>query len=255
MRDVFEYELDFANELADEAAGIAMGVFHGDVQVSWKADATPVTQADTTVESTIRERLASSFPDDGVLGEEEGGTQAEGRVWVIDPIDGTRNFASGIQIWSTLIALVVDHEPVMSVVSAPALGERYTARQGAGAHLNGQPIHVSSVGSIEEAGVVTGDIETWFGSPMDARLRELESRAKRRRGFGDFWGHMLVARGAMEVMVEPALAVWDWAALVPVVTGAGGSLSQIDGSPLVHGGSIVTTNGILHDDVVRLLTP
>ena len=128
------------------------------------------------------------------------------------------------------------------------------AERGKGATVNGEPIHVSSVGSIEEAGVVTGDVETWFGSEMDPRLRKLESRAKRRRGFGDFWGHMLVARGAMEVMVEPALAVWDWAALVPVVTEAGGRLTQIDGSPLVHGGSIVTTNGIFHDEVVRVLT-
>jgi histidinol-phosphatase len=112
---------------------------------------------------------------------------------------------------------------------------------------------VSAVGALEEAGVASGDVEAWFGTAMDARMRSLESRARRRRGFGDFWGHMLVARGSMEVMVEPSVSVWDWAALVPVVTEAGGRLSQVDGSPLVHGGSIVTTNGHLHDDVVALL--
>ena len=250
---MFARELAFAHELADEAADIAMGVFRGDVRITWKSDATPVTQADTTIEATIRARLAAAFPDDRVLGEEEGGSESFGRMWVIDPIDGTQNFASGIQIWSTLIALVVDHEPMMGVVSAPALGERYAAVRGAGASLNGEPVHVSDVGSIDEAGVVTGDIEAWFDTPMEPRLRELESRARRQRGFGDFWGHMLVARGAMEIMVEPALAIWDWASLVPIVTEAGGRLSQVDGTPLVHGGSIVTTNGHIHDDVVELL--
>jgi histidinol-phosphatase len=249
---VFERELAFAHELADEATEIAMGVFRRDVEVTWKADLTPVTQADTQIESTIRKRVTEAFPDDAVLGEEEGGEEGIGRVWVIDPIDGTRNFASGIQIWSTLIALVVDHEPEMSVVSAPALGERYQAVRGGGATMNGEPIHVSAVGSLEEAGVASGDIEAWYGTAMDARMRALESRARRRRGFGDFWGHMLVARGSMEIMVEPSVSVWDWAALVPVVTEAGGRLSQVDGSPLVHGGSIVTTNGRLHDDVVAL---
>jgi histidinol-phosphatase len=111
------------------------------------------------------------------------------------------------------------------------------------------------VGTIEEAGVVTGDVEEWFGTDMDGRMHRLVSRARRRRGFGDFWGHMLVARGAMEVMIEPSLAIWDWAALVPVVSEAGGRLSQVDGSPLRHGSSIVTTNGHLHDDVVKLLSP
>lgn len=119
--------------------------------------------------------------------------------------------------------------------------------------MNGEPILVSEIGSIDEAAVTTGDVETWFGTPMDERMRELESRAVRRRGFGDFWGHMLVARGSMEIMVEPALAIWDWAALVPVVTEAGGRLTQVDGTGLAHGGSIVTTNGHLHDDVVKLL--
>jgi histidinol-phosphatase len=251
---VFEEELSFAHHLADEAAEMAMGVFRRDVQVSWKADLSPVTQADTQIESAMRERLARAFPQDRVLGEEEGGEEGPGRVWVVDPIDGTRNFAAGIQIWSTLLALVVDHEPVMGMVSAPALGERYAAVRGGGVTLNEEPIHVSEIASIDEAAVTTGDVEMWFGTPMDDRMRELESRAVRRRGFGDFWGHMLVARGSMEIMVEPALAIWDWAALVPVVTEAGGHLTQVDGSALAHGGSIVTTNGYLHDDVVKLLS-
>jgi histidinol-phosphatase len=254
MAGVLERELAFANELADEATEIAMGVFRRDVEVTWKADLTPVTQADTQIESTIRKRLAEAFPDDAVLGEEQGGEEGIGRIWVIDPIDGTRNFASGIQIWSTLIALVVDREPVMGVVSAPALGERYQAVRGAGATMNGESIHVSDVGSLADAGVTTGDVQAWFGTPMDDRMRALESRAKRRRGFGDFWGHVLVARGSMDVMIEPTVNIWDWAALVPVVTEAGGRLSQVDGSPLVHGGSILTTNGRLHDQAVELLT-
>lgn len=253
MQRVFEHEASFADDLADEAAGIAMDVFRRDVQVSWKADRTPVTQADTLIETSIRSRLAEAFPDDRVLGEEEGGEEGPGRVWIVDPIDGTRNFAAGIQIWSTLIALMIDGEPVMSVVSAPALGERYAAVRGGGATMNGEPIHVSAVAAIEDAQLVFGDVEEWLGTPTEDRVRALQRRAVRSRGFGDFWGHMLVARGSMEVMIEPTLSIWDWAALVPVVTEAGGRLTQIDGSTPAHGGSVVSSNRLVHDEVLRLL--
>jgi histidinol-phosphatase len=253
MRRVWEQELGCANELADRAAEIAMGIFRRDVEVTIKPDRTPVTQADTSIESMIRSALADSYPSDRVLGEEEGGEEGPGRLWVIDPIDGTKNFADGIQIWSTLIALVIDGVPVMSVVSAPALGERYVAAWGGGATLNGEPIHVSSVEALEDAHVITGDVEAWYGTDTGARLQAVETRARRRRGFGDFWGHMLVARGSADVMLEPELSVWDFAALVPVVEAAGGRCTQVDGSPLAHKGSILTTNGALHDAMLSAL--
>ncbi len=247
-------ELSLASELADRAAEIALGVFGGDVQVSTKADGTPVTQADHAIEAMVRERLAAEFPDDRVLGEEEGGDEGPGRLWVVDPIDGTKNFADGIQIWATLLALVVDGVPQLGLVSAPALGERYLGVRGGGATLNGRPIHVSSAATLGEAGVLTGDIEAWFGTEIEPRLRRLEAPARRRRGFGDFWSHMLVARGSAEIMVEPELAVWDYSALVPVLEEAGGRVSQIDGRPPAHGGSLLSTNGLLHDTAVAILS-
>jgi histidinol-phosphatase len=250
---VFSGELAFANETADRAAEIAMGVFRGDVRVSMKPDRTPVTQADLAIEAMVRERVAAAFPGDHVIGEEEGGEQASGRVWIVDPIDGTRNFADGIQIWATLLALMVDGEVRLGLASAPALGERYSAMRGRGATMNGEPIHVSEVAAIDDAAILTGDVESWYGTEMDLRLRRLESRGRRRRGFGDFWGHMLVARGSAEVMVEPSLSIWDYAPLVPIVEEAGGRVTQTDGSAPAHGGSLLSTNGRLHAEAVAIL--
>jgi histidinol-phosphatase len=250
---VFEHELAFANETADRAAEIATGVFRRDVRVSWKADRTPVTQADLAIEAMVRERIGATYPGDHVIGEEEGGELTSGRVWIVDPIDGTRNFADGIQIWATLLALMVDGEIKLGLAAAPALGERYAAVRGQGATMNGEPIHVSSLAGLDEAAILTGDVESWYGTEMDARLRRLESLGRRRRGFGDFWGHMLVARGSAELMVEPHLAVWDYAPLVPIVEEAGGRVTQVDGSPPAHGGSLLSTNGALHAETVAIL--
>jgi histidinol-phosphatase len=188
-----------------------------------------------------------------VIGEEEGGDQASSRVWIVDPIDGTRNFADGIQIWATLLALMVDGEIRMGLAAAPALGERYVAVRGEGATMNGEPIRVSPVATLDDAAILTGDVESWYGTEMDRRMRVLEARGRRRRGFGDFWGHMLVARGSAEVMVEPSLAIWDYAPLVPIVEEAGGRVTQTDGSPPAHGGSLLSTNGTLHAEAVAIL--
>ena len=169
---------------------------------------------------------------------------------MIDPIDGTKNFAARIQVWATLIALVVDGEPVLGLASAPALGERYAAVLGGGATLNGRPIHVSTVAALPDALLSSTSINAFAGTPWEGPFIELTADVYRTRGFGDFWGHVLVARGSADAMVEVALRTWDWAAVKVIVEEAGGRVTQIDGSPVVDGSSVLATNGALHDELI-----
>lgn len=251
---MYEEELAFALELAGWADEISMGFFRGEFEVSRKADATPVTEADLAVEAMVRARLAERYPADAVLGEEQGLEGRGERVWVLDPIDGTKNFAGGIQVWGTLIALLVEDRPVVGVASAPGLRERYAAASGSGATLNGEPIRVSDVGDLSEALIVSSGMKDWLDGRWASGYRDVAMRAARTRAFGDFWGHVLVARGAAEAMLEPKLRIWDWAALQAVVEEAGGRVTQLDGSPLADHGSCLTTNGVLHDEIIRLLS-
>jgi histidinol-phosphatase len=250
---VWRGELELANQIADVAAEIAMELFGSPgLRVRQKADRTPVTEADERIEAMVRREVVRRFPGDAVLGEEEGlagGEHGRHRVWVVDPIDGTKNFADGIQIWGTLLALAVDGRPEVGVVSAPGLGERYEATRGGGARLNGHPIEVSGVSSLGTAMLVSSGLGDWLEPPLAEPFRELATAVRRTRGFGDFWGHMLVARGAAEAMLEPSLRVWDTAAVQVVVEEAGGRMTALDGSPLVDRGSTLTSNGSLHDEI------
>jgi histidinol-phosphatase len=251
---VLQDELSFAEHLADEAGRIGMSFFGGTFEVHEKADRSPVTEADIAIEKWIRAAVHERYPADGVLGE-EGGLQGEGssRRWIVDPIDGTKNFADGIQIWATLIALAIDGEPVLGVVNAPGLGERYTAKAGSGARLNGTPIHVSRCDRISRASIVYASMDQWLDGPYRAPVQDLVREARRNRGFGDFWGHMLVARGSADVMLESELNTWDYAALQVVVQEAGGRVSRFEGAPLRHGDSVLSTNSLLHDEIVARL--
>jgi histidinol-phosphatase len=251
---VFEPELAFATELAEEAGRIALSFFRGAFDVRMKVDKTPVTEADLAIEAMIRGAVHERYPGDGVLGE-EGGSEGEGaRRWVVDPIDGTKNFTDGIQVWATLIALAIDGVPVLGVVNAAALGERYEAVRGRGATMNGEPIHVSAADRIDRASVLHAGLADWVDGEYGDPLLDLLRGARRNRAFGDFWGHMLVARGSADVCFEPELATWDWAALEVVVEEAGGRMSQFDESPLAHGKSVLTTNGVLHDEILARLS-
>jgi histidinol-phosphatase len=244
----FDEELAFAHELADLAGEIGLGYFRGSFEVTIKPDRTPVTEADLSIESAIRDAVKERYPGDSVLGE-EGGLQGEGRRrWIVDPIDGTKNFADGVQI-----ALAVDDEPVLGVVNLPALGERYDASRGGGARMNGAPIHVSRADRVPRSFVVFAGMGDWLSGPYAAGVQQLVSDARRDRGFGDAWGHCLVARGSADVMLELELATWDFAALQVIVEEAGGRITQFDGAPLVHGGTVLTTNGSLHEEIVARL--
>ncbi len=248
---MYDEELAFAHQVADQAGEMALSFFRHDPAVTWKPDATPVTEADLAVEAMIREELRRRFPDDAIRGEEGGVEGSSDRMWIVDPIDGTRNYAMGIQIWANLLALKIGDDYVLGLANAPGIDERYAAVKGGGATWNGQPMHVSEVAHVADGMITYGDVEAWAGTSQQARFLSLIAGAQRNRGFGDFWGHMLVARGAAVAMIEPALSEWDYAPLVVIVTEAGGRVTQADGSPPVHGGSLVSSNGLVHDEVLE----
>jgi len=250
---MYEAELAFAHRLADQAGEIAMSYFRHDPEVTWKPDATPVTEADIATEAMIREEIRRAFPDDAIRGEEGGVEGSSDRMWIVDPIDGTRNYAMGIQIWANLLSLMVGDEYVLGLANAPALGERYAAVKGGGATWNGEPMHVSDVAEVAGGLIAFGDVEAWVGTPQQGRFLALVQGAQRSRGFGDFWGHMLVARGAAVAMIETELWEWDYAPLVVIVTEAGGRVTQVDGSPPIHGGTLVSSNGFVHDEILACL--
>ncbi len=256
-------DLALAHVLADTADAIAIGRFKAlDLQVTEKPDTTPVTDADTAVEKALRGTLNRSRPRDAVLGEEYGSTLAAAgtseRQWVIDPIDGTKNFLRGVPIWATLIALMEGDEPVVGLVSAPALNRRWWAAKGLGAYAGrhqsaATQIHVSGVARLGDASFCYSSLDGWEQrGRLDAML-ELMRLTWRNRAYGDFYGYMLVAEGAVDIMVEPELSLWDLAALVPIVTEAGGTFTDLNGRPGPAGGSAVATNGKFHSEIVDRL--
>jgi histidinol-phosphatase len=249
-------DLDLALELCDLADAITMARFRArDLHVETKPDLTPVSEADRAVETAIRERLASVHPDDGILGEEHGTTGGSGgdRRWIIDPIDGTKSYVRGVPVWATLLALEVSGELVLGVVSAPALGRRWWASSGDGAFADGERITVSEVRRLEDAQLCFANFRDWEPKGLGDAMLALSRQVWRAVGFGDFWGHMLVAEGAADVMVEPELALWDVAALRPIITEAGGRCTDLVGVPATGPGGCVTTNAILHADVLAAL--
>ena len=252
---MYDDELSFAHRVADRADAMASALFRAnELSVKRKADQTLVTEADTSIERMVRDELAAAFPGDHVLGEEEGGDVVPaGRQWVLDPIDATANFAKGVPIWGTLLALIEDGETVVGIASAPALQERYAAAKGGGATMNGEPIHVSDVATIAEAHVSFHEPEILFGGHLRETTQRLVVECWRPRAFGDFWGHMLVARGAVDAAIEPSLNLWDVAALRVIVAEAGGRITAFDGGEAGHRTSALTTNGLLHDELLRRL--
>ena len=229
-----------------------------DLVVEAKPDLTPVSDADTATEEVLREFLAQERPADAVSGEEFGTTGSGAPRWVIDPIDGTKNFVRNVPVWATLIALLDGDDPVLGVVSAPALSRRWWAARGSGAWVsaNGaapQRLAVSRVASLDDASLSYSSLSGW--GPLRDAFLALTDRVWRSRAYGDFWSYMLVAEGAVDLAAEPELSLWDVAALAPVVTEAGGRFTGLDGVDGVHQGNAAASNGLLHDAFLAALHP
>lgn len=253
-------DLALAHALADLADAITLDRYQSqDLVITTKPDNTPVTDADRAVETAIREALGTHRSGDGLVGEEFGSDKGNsGRYWVIDPIDGTKNFMRGVPTWATLIALVqVDaagnEEVVVGIASAPALARRWAAAKGHGATVNEKKISVSKVSSLSDASISYSDFVGW-GDRLEP-FQKMLTGAWRTRGIGDFWSHMLVAEGAVDVAIEPSLALWDMAALDIIVREAGGTFTNTAGHNGPFGGSGVSTNGVLHNAVINGLNP
>jgi histidinol-phosphatase len=248
-------DLTLALRLADTADPITLGRFRAaDLHVERKPDRTPVTDADLATEDAVRAVLASERPDDAILGEERGGELGTGRTWVLDPIDGTKNFSRGVPVWASLIALVDGGRPVVGVVTAPAMGRRWWAAQGQGAFTRdpardvGQArLAVSGVTDLADAYASTTDLGYWHQEGRRDQWLALTEACWETRAFGDFWHHVLVAEGLLDLAVEPGAGTWDLAAPQVVVEEAGGRLTDLAGHPRPDGGNALTSNGLLHD--------
>ncbi len=259
MASPYSDDLELALGLADAADQTTMARFCAvDLVVESKPDLTPVSDADRSVEQAIRATLAFGRSDDAVSGEEFGSVGAGARRWVIDPIDGTKNFVRGVPVWATLIALLDGDQAVLGVVSAPALGRRWWAARGDGAFattLGGAPrrLQVSRVAELADASLSYASLGGWAGLGRLERFLGLTEQVWRTRGFGDFWSYMLLAEGAVDLAAEPELSLWDMAALAPIVTEAGGRFTGLNGADGVQHGNAAASNGLLHDALLAAI--
>ena len=255
----YENDLTLGLRLADIADEITMARFGArDLVISQKPDRTPVTDADTAVEDAVRSVITTERPSDAVLGEERGGEYAASRTWVLDPIDGTKNFLRGVPAWATLIALVVDGNPVVGVISAPALGRRWWAARGTSAWTSvasgeQRRIGVSKVSDLANAYLSTTDLGSWVKYHSRAAYLTLVDACWETRAFGDFWQHCLVAEGSMDIAAEAIVNPWDVAAAQVIVEEAGGRFTDLEGNARYDNGSVLTSNGLLHEDALKLL--
>jgi len=261
LRPGYDDDLRLAHVIADQVDSVTMSRFKSqDLRVETKPDLTPVSDADKTAEEIIRGQLSRARPRDAVHGEEMADTGHGPRRWVVDPIDGTKNFVRGVPVWATLIGLLDGDQVVLGVVSAPALGRRWWAAQGSGAWTGkslaaASQLHVSGVDRLEDASLSYSSLSGWEERGQLDSFLNLTRRTWRTRAYGDFWSHVLVAEGAVDLSAEPELALHDMAALVPIVTEAGGTFTSIRGVPGPFGGSALVSNGRLHQAALEYLDP
>jgi histidinol-phosphatase len=252
-------DLRLAHVLADDADSLSVDRFQSlDLQVDTKPDLTPVTDADRAVEDGIRRALSRARPRDAVLGEEQGTTGSSSRRWVVDPIDGTKNFVRGVPVWATLIALMVEDEVVAGVVSAPMLSRRWWAMKDGGA-FTGKSLYkstqcrVSDVSKLADASLSYASLSGWEERGQLDDFLALARRCWRTRAYGDFWSYVMVAEGSVDVAAEPELAMYDMAALDVIVREAGGRFTGLDGRDGPHGGNALASNGMLHETCLGFL--
>ena len=251
-QDELRHLLDVAVELARAAGEITLKYFRRSPETNTKTDGSFVTVADREAEAFLRRSIAERFPDDGILGEEEGeqvGTS--GRRWIVDPIDGTFSFVHGAPLYGVLIALEIDGKSSIGVINLPALGEIVYAAKGLGCFWNGAPTSVSSTAKLEDALLLCTDFGTCEQYGFGRAADELQRRVKARRTWGDCYGHVLVATGRADVMLDPVMNIWDCAALAPVIEEAGGTFTDWLGDRTINGGNAISTNGILFDEVMK----
>ena len=252
-------DLELAHELADAADAITQARYEAsDLVVDTKPDLTPVSDADRAVEDAVRRMLTDRRPQDAVVGEERGSTGEGARRWIIDPIDGTKNFVRGTPSWATLLALEADGEVVVGVVSAPALARRWWAARGEGAWVRSpaglRRCQVSRVATLSDAFLSYASLDGWEERNRLTQFLDLTRQVWRTRAYGDFWSHVLVAEGAVDLSCEPEVSLWDLAALQPIVEEAGGRFSDLSGAATPAGGSVAGSNGLLHEQLLAALT-
>ena len=245
---------DLAIDAAHKAGQFALGYFDQGIAVEWKPDQSPVTMADKGAEQLIRQTLLAKFPHDGFLGEEFGDTPgSSGFRWIIDPIDGTRSFVRGIPIWATLVGLEHKGELIAGVAYSPALKQTFRALRGDGAYRDERRIRVSDVRTLDKAHVYYSSISWFTKAGADQQFLKLVSMTERQRGFGDYYGFLMVAQGAGEIMVEHGVHAWDIAALAPIVEEAGGKLTAWDGKFDLEKPDVLASNTLLHETALRII--
>jgi len=253
-------DLALALAIAGEADLVALDRYRAqDLDVQLKPDRTQVTDGDRRVEQLVRARIRAARPDDAVFGEEYGTTGSGNRVWIVDPIDGTANFVRGVPNWGLLLALVVGGVPTVGVVSAPALGRRWWAATGHGAF--GQEagheirrLSVSKVAELADASLSYNSLKGWDDAGRLDQLVALSRAVERTRAYGDVWSYMLAAEGAVDVVGEFDLKPWDMAAIIPIMREAGGRATSADGLDSLDAGSLLVSNGLLHDAVLDIIS-
>jgi histidinol-phosphatase len=254
MNPQWRSRYEAAVDVTRQASRRALGYFDAAVEVEWKHDQSPVTVADRETEQELRTALADLFPGDGFLGEEYGDTPGStGFRWILDPIDGTRSFVRGIPLWATLVGLEYKDEQIAGVVAAPALGHTWHALRGHGAFRDDRPIRVSDESSLDQSLLFYSSLSWFLKAGKEKAFLELVQRTQRQRGYGDFYGFVLVAQGSGEVMAEHGVHSWDVAAIKPLVEEAGGRFSDWDDTPTIHRPDVIASNGRLHAAVLGIL--
>jgi len=246
--------LQAATEIAKIGGHHTLKYFQKDIDIISKADDSPVTIADKETEEVMRAEIQKRYPDHGIIGEEFGKTNPDSNIqWILDPIDGTKSFIHGVPFYTTLIGILVDNEPQVGIIYAPALEELCAAAVGHGVTLNGEPCHVRETGKLEDATLLVTEIDRFREMGQHDLFLELLSKTKIHRTWGDAYGHMMVAIGRADVMYDPVLNIWDAAALLPVVKEAGGIFSDVHGKQTIHSGNGYSTNKTLFPQVQEII--